>query len=263
MSRTKNELLVRSKTFRKSFKPMPRIQYAVLGDGAGNVAVDGRPGYVHVRIGGETGRLTIAVNKRAPNINNFPVSVGYEDTGGRILHVLGVNDRVFPADSPWDGQGTVGQHANQHMLPDGADIVWVNKKQILPLMVRPTNPTSTLVEIYPDYYHSGSSWNYFEGSTIDLASHAPAAYPYARYVLLSFNLEDGTVSTTDGPQFPLYVQADLIPYIPSPPEGEYPLAAVVMTYQADPVVYRDIYDVRLLFTPVGTRDEISYWNLFK
>lgn len=224
----------------------------MLGDGSGNVNVPDRPGYVYVRIGGGTGRLTIAINKRVPHIHDYPVSVGYEDTGGKVLHVLGVNDRAFPSTTPWDGEGTVGQHASQHMLLDGADIVWVNKKQFLPFLARPTTPTSVAVQIYPDYYPTATGWAYYEGEIFDLTPYLPAAYPDAKFVLLSFDPVTGTINVIEGDPFNIYTQSDMVPYIPAPQVDLYPLAAVVLTYLGDAVTFNDIYDARVFLGRLGT-----------
>lgn len=243
---------------------MPRIQYAVLGDGSGTVAVSGRSGYVYVRIGGETGRLTTALNKRVPYIHNLPVSVGYEDTSGSTLQVLDVHDRMFPSGTPWDGESTVGQHASQHMLSDGADIVWINRKQILPLLVRTTDPISTSVVINPDYYRTSTGWAYFDALTVDLSSYAPAGYPNAKYLLLSLDPSDGSITVTEGSEFAMWVQAeDMTPFIPTPPVNEYPLAAIVVTYLGDAISYNDIYDIRQFLSLYSPAAISSRWNLFK
>ena len=261
--RTKDELKTKGQAYRESFKPMPRVLYAVLGDGSGNVEVTGRPGYVHVRIGGETGRLTVALNKRVPHIHNFPVSVGYEDTSGSTLQVLDVNDRVFPEDQPWDGEGTVGQHASQHMLPSGADIVWINRKQILPLLTRATNPTSVGVEIFPDYYRTSAGWAYYEGEIVDLTPYLPTAYPEAKFVLLSLDPQTETITFTEGVTFNIYTQSDMVPYIPAPPTNQYPLSAVVLTYLGDAVSFNDIYDARQFLSLNEPSQFFDWWGLFQ
>ena len=263
MPRTRDELRTKGRTYRESFKPMPRIQYAVLGDGSGTVEVSGRPGYVHVRIGGEMGRLTVALNKRVPHINNFPVSVGYEDHQASTLQVLDVNDRVFPEVQPWDGEGTVGQHASQHILPDGADIVWVNKKQILPLLTRTTNPASVGVEVYADYYRTSGGWAYFAGEIVDLTSFLPSGYPNAKFVLISLDPQTGTLTFTEGADFNIYTQSDMTPYIPEPPTNQYPLSAIVLTYLGDAVLYNDIYDARQFLSLNEPSQFFDWWGLFQ
>lgn len=247
---SKDELILRSQEYAGRFKPKPRILYAVLGDGAGNIDVTDRPGWAWVRIGGETGRLTQAINKRAPHIHNYPISVGYEDTGGRDLHVLGVNDRMFPGNQPWDGGGNVAAHATSHQFPDGADIVWLQKQQLVPLLARPADPADLTVVINADYYETTTGlWDYYDGETFDFTALLPASGSQIRALYL--NRDDGLVYSIAGPAFPSFPPVSFVTKMPTLPAGVLPIAAIFLNAAASTITFDQIFDIRMIFGTVG------------
>jgi len=205
--------------YQESRKVMP----AVLGNGGGIVSVPSRPGYVYVRINKDVVQV---YNERVPNVNDFPVLVGYDHLNPRLLQVLSTNlgTHFGTEEEPnWDVASNLHHQTHEWMNPQGGeDVVEVQLRQMLPLRVIGMTGTST-VAVYrgfvPDMDHGWSRVNF---QYVDLSPATPTG-TLGRYMLISAQT-DGNLVVTTGTA--VNKNALYLNNIPDQLYGTYPLAAV-------------------------------------
>jgi hypothetical protein len=194
---------------------------AMLGDGNGNVRVDGKKRDCYVRVNGVVMRVR---NTKTAFVNNLPVVVGYEHANPNLLQVLGVRER--------DGiemKTNYGapEHHELHEYNNplgGNDVVYSDVRQLMPGRV------SSAQDAFNIYVHRGMAltssgvWQRLESADkIDLSSYQPGTG--ACYVLIYVNLQDGTIGKLAGTTATSNQVLDYT-YIPRTPANAFPLAAV-------------------------------------
>lgn len=124
---------------------------ALAGDGAGNVDVTGRLGWIWVRIAGDNYRVTIAYNKSGHTFaeDDSILIQWVKRTGLGYYEVTGYSGSVVYDDPTDTTQTTVRAHAPQHERRDlgtgGFDPLDVYARMVVPLRARPqTVPNLTL-----------------------------------------------------------------------------------------------------------------------
>lgn len=115
--------------FRNLKKPPKRIA-ATLGDGKGNVEVEGYEWLCYARIGNRGVPIKI-YNVRSPHENGLDVWVGADDINPQLVQVLGMN---YNAGSAYSGNPHIGKHAKNHRR-DQSDTVWIEGYQVTDLGV--------------------------------------------------------------------------------------------------------------------------------
>lgn len=208
---------------------------AVLGNAAGVVSVGGKPNYVYVTMGDIT--LT-AYNTRVAPQPGLPVYVGYEAGQPGLLQVLGVR-AVEDADGVYQTPG----HHKLHEFPTGADIVWVQLRQMMPLRITPAGGMN--IAVYRGVVWTGSGYQVIS-DTVDLTPYRPTASGKARYVLVTINTS-GAVQITAGSEVNL--SALTLTDIPAMPSGtSYVLGAIrlyaLQTAIQEAATDTDIVDLR-------------------
>jgi len=224
----------------------PEIFPAVLGDVSGVVKVNGKPGYVYVRVGEQT--LSVFNARTAPQ-PGLPVFVGYDPLEPDLLQVLSVrltDDR--------DARYGTTEHHKNHEFPGGNDIVYMQLRQIMPWRITPAGGLKITV-----YRAIGWTQNGYKltAGTLDLAPYRPVVDGKACYVLITVD-NTGIIRTTKGDD--VDVSALSLAHIPQMPEGTaYVLGAVrlyaLQTQIQEAQVNTDIVDLRFPMKHTHTSDE--------
>lgn len=219
-----------------------------LGNGSG--LVNGtRPNHVWVRIGGSP--AVEVFNVIAPPVENLDVVVSYANDQSSLMEIIGLA-RSAAGNQDLGHVNMALPHAANHMYnhPDASikDIVYIQKRVIVPLLVIPTSTASMSVQAYADFYPYGSSWKYFAGGTSpSMASYVPPSD--FSFALVYINGETNALSVMTGASFTYFdTKYDKIP---TPPPGSVPLAAVMLYAGMTEIKESDIYDLRLIYNTVG------------
>lgn len=234
------------------FKRSRTVLPGTLGDGQGNV-IGTRNNMVLVRVGGNP--PTEIFNFIVPPVDNLPVLVGYDaDQPDTItsMEIVGV-DRTRLKD--WGDLTFVPPHAHTHSYNDPEagyrDVPQIHKRQIKPLSVNPTDPTSLSVVIESDYYlFRGHVYFFPQTISTDLTAYKPAEDWAAVMVLLYLAPETGALTYLRGTEFERAYPPSIDEQIPDPPLDSIPLAGILLFADSDKIEDNQIYDVRLLVNPV-------------
>lgn len=219
-----------------------------IGNGSG--LVNGtRPNTIWVRIGGSP--AVEVFNVIAPPVENLDVVVSYANDQSSLMEVIGLARSA--AGNPDIGHINVAlPHASNHMYnhPGASirDVVYIQKRVVVPLLVVPTSTASMSVQVYPDFYPYGVSWKYYAGGTSpDMTAYIPS-YDFL-FVTVYIDALTNTVQLATGDVFGYYdTKYDKIPV---PPTGAIPLAAVMLYGGMTEIKESDIYDLRLIFGGTG------------
>lgn len=200
---------------------LPRFP-GILGltNDTGSATVPGKEGWVYVRIGNDE-TVATAFNNRTVARNGLPVIVGYEAAQPKLFQVLSTRE-VY--DGMMASGGAIPSHHAQHEYGNaegGSDLVWVRMRQLLDLMVYPTDPESLFVNVATGYYLIGTTVYYHAGGPLELTSSVPGASK--RWVLIACD-ENGPYGV-DGAQGS-FAYSD-IPDATDP--THYKLAAILLT----------------------------------
>ena len=227
-------------------------------DGEKRVTVNGRPGFVYVRLRDNLSEIIAAYNGVVALVYDLPVLVARDENDMTRYRVIG---RDIGRYQSWGLTNYVAPHANQHQFGDntngGGDIVWVYGRQMMPLMGQPSGSAGSgdiFINPYPYWYMN--KWH-FSGNTgtASLLTHKPTG-TYARMVLVLLDLPTGNYQLVDGvANMPSTVTgtAEVMPYVPNIPTGAYvPITAVRLLSGTSKVVWENLYDVRNWFSENGT-----------
>jgi len=223
---------------------------ATMGDGAGNVVVDGRPGYVWCRKVGRSEMLMEAYNKGAPAIEGVIVYVRESRIDRLGYEVIGVAsgaspDNIFPPLPPhgWTHEWRPGI---------GRDRVSVYPRSWGYLRAEPIETGSMNVWVTPGWLYYDDEYIWYPGG------YSPAFGPPAGstwYQTLYMDPSDRSLHIVDGVTGG-YGYAG----IPVPPDCMLPIAAVESTGTFGSVTENMIEDIRLFMDPIedcGTGTGIS------
>ena len=224
---------------------------AFLGDADGNVAVDGRVGWVYARLEGSDVALQ-AYNQTVASIADSPVWIERIPAVDGVLQII--STRAVTAQSGDEAAGGVygiPSHANTHrwMAADGgSDPVMVELRQWMPLRVTPTGGLT--VKVYPGVLPDGDTWQSVPEQTLDLTSYVPAAAGQARLVLL-YLTSAGIFSASAGTAKAAPTWND----IPALPDDSWSLAIVYLEYGQTEITesrtQTDLMDLRWPQPPDG------------
>lgn len=238
---------------------------AILGDGNGNVEVEGRSGFVYYRLVEDDKMYGIALNRRVPNREDLPVIIGYDIHQPYTLQVLSVRQvysgtgQTLPAE--------VGPHHETHEYEppgtsdrtSGDDVVWVHQQQMTPLLCKPTDPETMTVEISAGSYGSREGFAYYTGTTTaDLSSYKPTSGSSARFVALSIDVKTNILQYTEGDTFGIISPpSNFFAYVPELPVECVPVAAILLTSSLTEIGWDQIYDIRTLNNAIRDGAEMS------
>jgi len=237
--RLQREILKTLGGYQESRKVMP----AVLGNGGGIVAVPSRPGYVYARMNKDVIQV---YNERVPNVNDFPVLVGYDHLNPRLLQVLSTNLQTHfgTEDEPeWDISSNFHHETHEWMNPlGGEDVVEVQLRQMMPLRVIGMTGTST-VAVYRGFVPDmDQGWSRVNFQYIDLSPAQPTG-TLGRYMLISAQT-DGNLLVTTGTS--INKNSLWLNHIPEQQYGTYPLAAVRLYGQQDAGIEEGLTDTDIV-----------------
>jgi len=221
--------------------------------GIKQIEVPNRPGFVYVRVRGQTSEIVEAFNDAVGLDFGLAILLIRDKLTPRYYRVLGRNVSLYES---WDDQLPVPRHGAQHSFNAGGwDIVWIYRKQMVqPLQCHPQAVPNMTVYVEADFYFWSNEFKYWAGgSSTSLTPYVPGS-GLSRYVTvyLDGDLEavQFKIGTTFSTSFP---PADIISFIPEilPTEG-IPLAAVLVTSSTTSITWDNLFDLRImLFTGSG------------
>jgi hypothetical protein len=247
MTRATSKLRTAAKRDQR-FQQKIRSWIADLGDGQGNVDISGKPGYVYIRMNGE---VMECYNQRIVATHGTPIMVGYDPTEPRLFQTLNIRQGV--ASNYSQPIGAIGPHHESHEIfhPNGGnDVVWVQKRQYVPLRIGPYSGMS--IQIYRDFVWSGTAWLAVAQQTMSMTTHIPSTTDLAALVLITVNTS-GTVIATKGSEVNI---ADLgLDDLPAVPASTAEVLGAVRVYNGQTAVQEgrtntDIIDLRWTHKPL-------------
>lgn len=231
-------------------------------NGKRQVEVQGRNSFLYVRLRNNQSEVIQAFNNQVSPAYNLPVLV--ERQGNRYV-VVSVDTQRY--DNNWSNFSSyLPRHGNTHSFDlesgGGGDVVWVQSRQIVPLLAMPSGSDGGPNVIINPYTlkNSDGTWKYIGNTgTQNISSYRPSSPTGAIMVLVYADsvsgnpyilVGSGTVfsnAITGTSQIPAYV-----PSITNP--AHIPLAAVRLITGSNILSWNNIYDVRqwLHTTPTGT-----------
>jgi len=209
----------------------------------GSTHVAGRSGYVYVQrrdvgtsVQLEEVRLPYG---NVPDIDGYPIVVGRDSLHRESDVILGRDVDIY---NEWLYDYLLQKHADQHIAPDGFDIVWINGRAVLPLRVGPQLTADLSVKVEPGVYPSYVGNEYFDGSTsVSLSANVPNNGQ--RWVVVGINQRTGAIGQVVGDIVfagnPLTATA-----LPAFPNHLVVLAAVQLYVGQTEVVEGNLWDLR-------------------
>lgn len=244
---------------------VPAAMGAYIG-GVKTVTVDKRKDHVYVRLRGNDSEVVEAFNDsvlRAFGIQIFVVREGLQ------WRVVGKNTGTAPGGG-WGGDAYLPNHGNQHSFSGGTgtagnDIVWVYKRQFMPLLVAPTSPKTMKAHVFSDYYPWGGAYHWFaEVDTPDLTSLVPAVFMTARFVTAYINGDTGNLAFVTGTSFlATGTITDPSSVVPMPDQGVgIPVGSIYLLNGMSAVTWDSLWDVRNIIGNVGGADVVDMFEWF-
>jgi hypothetical protein len=211
---------------------------AIMGRVDGTV-LTGTPGVVYVR-NILNGQVLAVFNATVPNIPNLQVEVGKRVDMPGLWQIKGL---IEPYGNATSAGGNVGYHAPQHQFPDGADIGWWDRKQLLAFSVLVSDPSNFIVRVYGGVFNSANGIVQVDHQLVDLSAYVVTFG--AKFVSIETD-EDGTLSIHEGDVFAAPSLAT-VANVPVPDAGKY-MIAFVLFYEGQTELSDD--DIRVVM-PLG------------
>ena len=194
---------------------------AIVGRADGTVRTS-VPGVIYVR-NVLNGQVLAVYNTTGPLRATTQVEVGQRVDMPGFWQVKGVK-QVFSSDSGTSAGDEVGFHHAQHEFPHGADVVWMDRKQVLTMTVLVSDGASFIVQVYGGVIRTGDTYVKVASQTFDLSAYVVTAG--AVFVNIEAD-ESGVLSAHVGTTFGAPVLASATD-IPIPTGGNVLIAAVLM-----------------------------------
>ena len=219
--------------------------------GQQKVEVTGRPGFVYVQVQDNFSEVIQAYNESVSPVYGLPVFIS-RDTLDTTRYV--VTGRDTARYSNWVTTSSyLPKHGNQHSFsPEsggGGDIVWIDERQFLPLLLTPSGSAGAgSVVIQPDTIWQQNMWRRVGGTgTSNLLSSKPSG-SNALLVLVYIDA-NGNPQTTLGNYFDNSltgtIKLFLIFHLPS--VTDIPIGAVRLVSGTSTLLWDNIYDLRAMF----------------
>ena len=220
--------------------------------GQEKVEVANRPGFVYVQIRDNFSEVIQAYNENVSPVYGLPVFVS-RDTLDTTRYIVTGRDTArysnWVSSSPY-----LPRHGNQHSFaPEvggGGDIVWVDERQMLPMLLIPSGSLGAgSVIVRPDTIWQQNTWRVVGGTgTPSLLASKPSGT--SAVLVLVYIDANGNPQTTIGDYFSstLTGTSQIVPYIPSPPSlTDLPVGAVRLVSGTSTILWDNIYDLRAMF----------------
>jgi hypothetical protein len=249
----------------------PKLLPGQLGayvNGQKTLRVNSRQDFVYVRLRNATSEVVQAFNEKVGLHWDLPVLVYRDPEQPDIWKIYG---RDIGQYETWGSQSYLPPHGDSHSFAgtekSGSDVVWVAKRQYLPMLVHPL-PTGTMsVYIEPDFYAWDGLYHWWPGSgTADLSPHRATGASNGRFVTIYIDGATQSLGYLDGPEInPFFMQVDPGQYI-SIPAGDagIPIAAVWLATGTPKVGWGEIYDLRQpasrVFSSAGVTGSVTVYD---
>ena len=237
------------------------------GIGQNTVEVDGRIGFVYVRLRDNLNEVIQAYNDKVSPVYGLPVLIGRDKTNNNYYRIV---TRDVGRYQNW---GTISpylpKHGNQHRfkpeIGGGGDVVWVEGRQFVPLALTPSGTVgagNVLVE--GSHFYTGGEWHWAgDTGTPDIISNRPTNNK-ANVVLVYIDGADNNPKLLVGDEFDASISgtSNIIPFLPPVPDSEdVPLGAVRLVSGTERIAWEQIYDLRpyivgSAYIPTGTYGHI-------
>jgi hypothetical protein len=230
---------------------------ALLGvylNGQKTVTVANRPDFVWCRIRGSTSEVIQAFNETVSTHYDLPILVYRDPNAPDIYKVYGRDIRQY---DDWGGvYYSSSPHGRSHSFGggQGSDVVWIYKRQYLPMLPRPVASGALNIWIEPEFWYFGGQYHWWPGSgTTDLSGYKPTGADNARYVTVYIDGNAGIPQYLLGDEFSVLFASVVDPgnYIslPTPSQG-IPIAAIFLLTGTERIGWGEIYDLRQPEAPV-------------
>ena len=232
---------------------VPNYISGVLGaviNGEELVAVPGRNGFVYVRMRNSESEFIQAFNESVNNVYGLPVLLEYDK---HYYVVVGKDTNRYSQWGSGYGGAQLAAHGDQHSFGEGTntgiDVVWVYKRQFMPLLVKPSNPFSMSVAVQDDWYQWNNELKHYTGTSIDLTGARPGD-GYSRFVTLYVDATTNTVKGVTGSNFDsTNYGASVESYIPTVSQTiGIPVGSVRVDGTGADLRWSNLYDIRSLWT---------------
>jgi hypothetical protein len=231
--------------------------------GARIVEVPGRNSYVYVRLRNNQNEVIQAFNNQVAPSYNLPVIV---ERHGNRYSIIAVDTQRYENNqvsfSPY-----LPRHGNTHSFDlesgGGGDIVWVQSRQMMPILILPSGTSGAGNVVMAPYTlrKENGNWIYVGNTgTQNISSYRPSSPTGAIMGLVYLDATDGNpyFIINSGTVFSnvLTGTSQIAPYIPqvASPATQIPLAAIRLITGTNALSWDNIYDVRqwLHTVPTGT-----------
>lgn len=245
----------------------PKLVPAMAGayfNGQKTLNVSGRPDFIWARIRGKTSEVVQVFNDVLTSFWDLPILVYRDPNYPDIWKVYG---RDISRYEDWGGVNYIPKHGAQHSFasgadgsPIGADVVWVFKRQFVPMLLRPLATATMAVYGEADFYYFDGGYSWFPGTgTSTLEPYKPTGAHNARYATVYLDPPTNNLLVLSGPEFdvvwPPDNPGDYIA-VPSPDVG-IPLGAVLLMTGTDQIGWGEIYDLRNIVSALGNTGSFS------
>lgn len=229
-----------------------RLFPAALGayvNGQKTLRVAGRKDFVWCRLRGSTSEVIQALNETVGFHWDLPVLVYRDPNAPDRWKVYGRDVRQY---EDWQGASYLPPHGDAHTFAGaprtGADVVWIAKRQYMPLMPRPVATGTMGIYLEADFYYFGGRYHWWPGSgTADLTSMRPTGANDGRFVTVYISGSAGIPAFLPGPEFNAnFPPTDPGQFILLPdPQVGIPLVAVFLLSGTQRIGWGELYDLRL------------------
>jgi hypothetical protein len=235
-------------------------------NGQKTLNVSGRSDFIWVRLRGATSEVIQSFNDAVTPHWDLPILVFRDPLFPDIWKVWG---RDITQYADWGDVSYLPRHADAHMFAGGntgADVVWVFKRQFMPLMARP-NPTGTMaVYVQSDYYYWNGRYKWWPGSgTADLSSYKPTGGFNAKYITLLLDGDQGLLEILDGTEFnAIYPPDDPSEFIPAPsPDQGIPLVGVKLLTGTFQIGWGELFDIRNIVSALEQTGTVGGLDIYE
>lgn len=258
-SKLRKAVQQQKKQTKKPEKPITGI-LGIPINGQKRVEVQGRNGFVYVRLRNNENEVIQAFNNQVSPAYNLPVLV--ERQGTRYI-VISVDTQRY--NNNWDSYSAfVPRHGGQHSFDvengGGGDIVWVHGRQFMPLLTIPSGSVGANNVLLTSYTlrNADGTWMFVGNTgTQNLSPYNPATGSQAVMGIVYLDTVSGNPGfvLNSGTYFPNTITgtAQIVPYLPAITNPNWiPDSAIRLITGTSKITWDNIYDVRQYFTSLST-----------
>lgn len=231
-----------------------KLRTGTLGDGAGNVAVDDRPGWSWIRFDASPNKISIVYNKYQNWAEDTYVVVGKQHPDDPYPQVLWINLAAYGLTMTTEISAyyEVSPHGETHLW-GSTDPAWISTGNIVDGRITATLPHSMQVYVEEFLYVRDCTVVRFPGDFISLLAYVPTGMyggSYHRYVLVYLDKATGDLAAVAGDALSI----DEDPTVPAVPENGIPLGVIDISGLTTQIVSSMIFPYKLLWNAVCDQD---------